>query len=70
MDSNESPIESARKAAGQSILGLSNKTGIPRTTLTRKLEHPSTFTLAEVAALAAALNADATQWVSELVAAA
>lgn len=49
-------VESFRIKAGMSVLQLSDKTGIARTTLRRKLAQPGLFTLNELAAIIAALN--------------
>lgn len=43
-------------AAGKSHLRISEETGIPRTTLARRLSGASPFTVAELSALAAALG--------------
>jgi hypothetical protein len=50
------PVDAARVQAGESLLGLSTKTGIPRNTLRRKIANPSSFTLAELSAVASAIG--------------
>jgi len=59
MDNAANPIERAREAAGLSILALSEATGIPRTTLKRKLGNLSAFTVGELETIARACEADA-----------
>jgi DNA-binding phage protein len=49
-------VDAAIAASGMSVHQLADKTGIPRTTLRRKLKKPGTFTLDEYAELAHALN--------------
>lgn len=49
-------LESFRVAAGMTEQQLSDETGIPRTTLRRKLRRPDTFTIAEFRAIAVVLN--------------
>lgn len=44
--------------AGESRLSLSTKTGIPRTTLNRRLDGHSSFTVRELAAIATVLGAN------------
>jgi len=44
--------------AGHTALGLATQTGIPRTTLVRKLRKPQTLTLDEVTALARVTGED------------
>lgn len=64
MDTAESlknPIETARLKAGLPLTSLSNLTGIPRTSLRRKIQHPSTLTLGELDALSAVLAIDAAE---------
>lgn len=51
-------VEAARKAAGISRLALSDQTGIPRSTLIRRLAGKQSFTVAEVEAIAHALNVE------------
>ena len=46
----------AMRAAGETQLGLSKKTGIPRTTLARRFGGTSPFTVAELSAIATALG--------------
>ena len=46
----------AMVAGGETQLGLSEKTGIPRTTLARRLAGSSPFTVAELAAIADVLD--------------
>lgn len=46
----------AMVAGGETQLGLSVKTGIPRTTLARRLSGSSPFTVAELAAIADVLG--------------
>lgn len=46
----------AMVAGGETQLGLSEKTGIPRTTLARRLAGSSPFTVAELAAIADVLG--------------
>ena len=58
MDIADNPVEAARKAAGLSLSGLANRTGIPRTTLRRKLGHPLELTLSELDDIAAATGRD------------
>ena len=62
MDNNATvanPVEAARIKAGFSLLGLSDATGIPRTSLRRKIQNPKTFTLAELESFAVVVNEDA-----------
>lgn len=57
MDSNEATVglpQTTTLQAGESLNGLSTKTGISRSTLRRKLTNPASLTLAEVTALAEA----------------
>ena len=49
-------VEAAIDAAGQSQLGVSDATGIPRTTLIRRLRGLSPFTIAELEAIAEVLG--------------
>lgn len=49
-------VDAAIATSGMSVHTLSEVTGIPRTTLRRKLKKPGTFTLDEYAEIAAALN--------------
>lgn len=52
-------IEAARTNAGLSVLQLSEKTGIPNSTLNRKLKHsPGQFTLIELSLIADATDSD------------
>lgn len=51
-------IDSRRQELGLTQVELADLSGIPRTTLMRKLRNPGTFTLDELAALSVALNAD------------
>lgn len=43
-------------ASGQTVKGLADATGIPRTTLSRRLSGFSSFTVAELAAIAPLLD--------------
>lgn len=49
-------VEAAIDAAGQSQLGVSDATGIPRTTLIRRLRGQSPFTIAELESIAECLG--------------
>lgn len=52
-------IEAARKSAGLSVLQLSEKTGIPNSTLSRKLKHsPGRLTLEDLSLIADATQVD------------
>jgi hypothetical protein len=63
------PIQEAIASSGASLLGLSNKTGIPRTTLRRNIENPDNLTLGEIRRLSNALNLDGRKLTHELWAA-
>lgn len=54
-DADRFDFEKQRREAGLSVSALSDLSGIPRTTLKRKLLNPGTLTLNEAAALHAAL---------------
>lgn len=58
-DETESPVEKARREAGVPLLRLEHKTGIPRSTLRRKIDNPGTLTMDELKRVADALGADA-----------
>ena len=49
-------IEALRESKGLSVPALATASGIPRVTLTRRLQNPDTFTLAELSRLAEALE--------------
>ncbi|WP_295837455.1 hypothetical protein [uncultured Microbacterium sp.] len=49
-----SPLEAARLRSGLSVQALSHVTGISRSTLQRRLDHPETASLTEVSAIAEA----------------
>lgn len=49
-------LDAYRKQAGISILALSDLTGIPRTSLRRKIKNPGQFTLDEFARVRAVLS--------------
>lgn len=49
-------VRQAIEDAGETQLGVAEKTGIPRTTLMRRLGGHSPFTVAELAAIADALG--------------
>lgn len=49
-------LKAAIDAAGQSVLSLSESTGIPRVTLGRKLKRPEQLTVAELDLIAEALG--------------
>ncbi|WP_243061199.1 helix-turn-helix transcriptional regulator [Nocardioides sp. SR21] len=59
-------VQAAIEAAGQTQLGVAEESGIPRTTLIRRLRGLSAFTVAELEAIAAVLGTT----VSNLLAAA
>jgi len=52
-------INALRQSAGLSILTLSEKSGVPRTTLDRKLNGHADFSVREVKAIAEALGTSA-----------
>lgn len=62
-------IEKARIASGESYDSLSAKSGIPRTTLQRKLAQEDDFKVRELRKLAPILNGDLAEWVRALGAA-
>lgn len=49
-------VSEAMTDAGLTVLGVADRTGIPRTTLTRRLSGGSPFTVAEVDTLAAVVG--------------
>lgn len=49
-------LEKFRRDAKMSTLELSDKTGIARTSLRRKMKNPGQFTIDELAAVAAVLD--------------
>ncbi len=49
-------VVTAMESKGATRLGISEATGIPRTTLLRRLSGASPFTVAELDAIARALN--------------
>lgn len=55
--------------AGESLLSLSTKTGIARTTLRRRLQNPTSFTVRELELVALALGTDVRALIPETVAA-
>lgn len=69
MDSKDdvSPVEKARLQANESLLGLSTKSGIPRTTLRRQIENPEQLTLADIKALSPALGRDPIAFATEIL---
>ena len=52
-------VEEARREAGLSLLSLSAASGIPRTSLDRKLNHHGHFTVREICSLATVLGTTA-----------
>ena len=54
----DNPLEKARKRADISLLRLSNSTGISRTTLRRKMEHPEDLTVQEWVKICAEVGFD------------
>ena len=52
-------VNQAREDAGLSVLSLSEKTGIPRSTLDRKIHGHADFSVREIKAIAIALNTSA-----------
>ena len=58
-------VRAAIDAAGLTLLGLSEATGIPRTTLTRRLSGVSSFTVEELEALARELGTDVSDWMRQ-----
>lgn len=55
-------VEDVRRERAVSLLALSTATGIPRSSLRRKLANPDTFTLAEFSAIAAVLDIPTESW--------
>ena len=49
-------LDTYRRSAEMSTLELSDKTGIARTSLRRKMKNPGQFTIDELAAVAAVLD--------------
>lgn len=49
-------VSAAIESAGETVLGISQLTRIPRTTLIRRLDGLTPFTIAELAAIATALD--------------
>lgn len=56
-------VEAARESKGVSRLALSHQTGIPRTTLIRKLDGKQPFTVTDIQAIAGALEVHPTSLV-------
>lgn len=57
-------VSQAIEVAGQSQKSIALVTGIPRTTLARRLSGASPFTVAELAAIALALEVDVSTFTS------
>lgn len=53
-------IEAARREASITLLTLSETSGIPYSTLRRKLANPGLFNIRELSEIAVALNTDLT----------
>lgn len=56
-------VAAAVDAAGISLLGLANQTGIPRTTLHRRMTGHSSFYMEELHTIAKALSVPVTEFV-------
>lgn len=56
-------VSAAVEAAGVSLLGLANQTGIPRTTLHRRMTGRSSFYMEELHSIAKVLDVPVTQFV-------
>lgn len=52
----------AIRQKGLTISGLSRTTGIPRTTLTRKVDHPDELTVRQLRAISRELGVSITSW--------
>lgn len=63
-------VADARRRADLTDSQLSSTTGIPRTTLRRKLDGHDDFRLTELARISEALGADYSEWLRELAKAA
>jgi transcriptional regulator with XRE-family HTH domain len=68
MDSNlthqvATAVTAATSEAGHSILALAEGTGIPRTTLLRRLSGRSSFTVAELEAIATFLKVEVARFI-------
>ena len=58
-------ITKARKIAGRSSIWLAEKSGIAEKTLTRRFAAPERFTLAELSAIARALDRELEDFLTE-----
>ncbi len=65
-----SRVRDSFAASGLSLNALAEATGIPRTTLRRKLAGLAEFTFSELIRLAAALDSDVAAWTAGLTVAA
>jgi len=59
-------VSEAIKAGGKTQVGISEKTGIPRATLARRLSGLTPFTVAELAAIATVLEIPLTSLVTPI----
>jgi hypothetical protein len=63
-------VSKARKQAEYPVLRLSTATGIPKSTLKRKLDGYSDFTIPELQALSQQLGVKCSEWLEGLIEAA
>lgn len=63
-------VRRAVESTGETVLGLSKATGIPRTTLDRRMRGLQSFTTSELIRIAEHLGVSAAEWVAAVEAAA
>lgn len=62
-------ITEAIRGSGVTLVWLCDRTGIPRSTMNRRMAHPSDFTVNELERVASALRIDVSSLVGEAAAA-